>query len=122
MCSASAAAGIGARWAASGCWGETTIGTLTAKSGRRVSVGGTRDQDPTTPTAQRPSTTGSTTALDSTSKFNKVEGKFLWKAATAAVNGAGGNITSTATLNSGSRPPARLFARALKRSTSPATA
>src|SRR5580693_3288483 len=114
MCSASAAVGIGARKLANGCCGETTIGRLTAKSGRRVSVGGTRDQDPTTPTPQRPSSTGSTTALESTSKFNKVDGKVFWKAATAAVNGAGGNITSTATLNSGSRPPARLFARALK--------
>src|ERR1700733_10031764 len=103
MCSASAVIGIVVRWAASGCCGETTMGTLTAKSGRRVSVGGTRDQDPTMPTPQRPSSTGSTTALDSTSKFNKVEGKCLWKAATAAVNGAGGNITSTATLSSGSR-------------------
>jgi len=67
-----------------------------------------------TPSVQRPSSTGSITALDSTSNLSSVAGNSFWKAATVAVNGASGYTTSTATLSSGSSPPARLFARALK--------
>jgi hypothetical protein len=45
---------------------------------------------------QRPSSTGSRTALDSTSNLSKVEGNSFWKATTVPANVASGNMTSTA--------------------------
>ena len=122
MCSERMAAGIGAPWFASGCCGETTMGDLNVSSRSPVSCGGTTFKDAMTPTAQRPSSTGSITALDSISNLSKVVGNSFRNAATVAVNGASGNTTSTATLSSGSRPLAKRFARAFSRSMSPATA
>src|SRR5882672_7921738 len=67
VCSARTAVGIGAPWAANGCRGETTMGVLIASSLSPVTCGGATRKDAITPTAQRPSSTGSITALDSTS-------------------------------------------------------
>src|SRR5882757_4944051 len=109
------AVGIVPRRVASGCCDETTVGILTVSSRSRVSCGGASDHDPTTPTEQCLLSTGSTTALDSTSNLSRVAGNSFWKAVTTRVNVTSGNMTSTATLSSGSRPPAKLFARAFTR-------
>src|ERR1700722_13907641 len=103
MCSARMVVGTGAPYRASACCGDVTMEVWTVSNRWWVSCGGTIDQDPIpqTPIALRPSSTGSTTALDSMSNFSRVAGNSFWKAATADVNGASGNITSTATLSSG---------------------
>src|SRR6267378_304316 len=92
---------------------------------RKISVHelNTGGKDPIRPMAQRRSSTGSATASHiSTYSLSGIAGNCTWKAATADANTATGNMASTARLSSASSPPARPFARALKRSTSLATA
>src|ERR1700733_11289902 len=89
MCSASTVMGIRPRRLASGCFGETTMGTLTVSRGSWLSCGGNCAQDPTTPMAQRPSSTGSITALDSMSNLSSVAGNSFWKADTPGDKAAG---------------------------------
>ena len=111
------------RCAAIACVGAATVTKGTASSGSATTPAGRSGSEPTTPMRHVPSSTGWITP-PRTSTYNRSgvcgNAARLWVA--ARVSAPMGNITSTATESSGSRPSATLRARALKVSMCSATA